>query len=184
MEKKLLLHRKNYPKRSRNAFTLIELLIVIMLIGFTLSGLGFQIPKWIKHETFEKSVARVQSKIALAQEIMVDYGTDVALIFDKGEEGIYCSLNPAPGLPEHLRKVINRDKILKGIDDVSIDEKMRYPLSLHFSASSYKTPQATLTLSGIRTSSLYLPGYPARITNTPPSRGRSMSDEPPYPKEI
>lgn len=156
-----------------------------MLIGCALGGIGFQIPKWIKREKYEKSVARVHSKIALAQEMMVDYATDVTITFDKEEEGISCYFNPSPTLPEKLRSLINRDYLLEGIGEISLDDNTNYPLHLHFSASSYTTPEATLTLKGIKTTSLYLPGYPAAITKTPPpQKGKSISHEPPYPQEV
>src|SRR5690625_456989 len=60
---------------AKRAFTLMEIMLVVALIGFALSAISIQVPKALRGETFERGVDRVKSRIALAQELMLDYQT-------------------------------------------------------------------------------------------------------------
>ncbi|MCH9608554.1 MAG: hypothetical protein S4CHLAM45_11320 [Chlamydiales bacterium] len=80
------------PKKQ--AFTLLELMLVIALISLTLVGGGFGIARALKKERFEKRVEHVIGQITLAEETMIDTGQDVTLhiesaSFNGGEAVLY-----------------------------------------------------------------------------------------------
>ena len=158
---------KSIKSRSNRAFTLFEMLIVIALIGIGLGGLSWNLPKLLKKERFEKNVQRVCSKLTLAQEIMIDYTTDVTITFQPGEKGSLCRISSQCDLPDAFMKQINKEDKLPGINQVSFNnQSYDGVVTLHFFGAMGKIPKGILTLHGEKEISLTLPGYPSRITRT------------------
>jgi hypothetical protein len=138
-------------------------MLVIVIIGLITSVCGVALPSLLKEEQFEKSVAEVKNKLMLAQEVMIDYDTDVTVIFRKEAKGVSCHLYPAKKVPDNLFKTLNRNTLLKGIENVGWTAGIENILTLNFSATDGKMATGGLLLQGKKEVTLHLKGYVAPI---------------------
>lgn len=169
-------------KGNRFSFTLIELMLVIALIAIGLGTLAFQVSKALKAERFERGVEHIIQKISLAQEIMLDFHTDVTLTLKQSGQAVECQLEAACVLPAHIEKGLNHASRVQGIEQMTLDNTVSETIKLPFEASLGITPQAQITFNYLgRQAILCLPGYPAAI-----KRGHYeiTTNESHYPEEI
>ncbi len=153
------------------AFTLIEILLVLALIALTLGVISTQAPKALKGERFERGVDQVKSRIALAQELMLNYQTDVVLYFEPQDEGLLCTIIPAKPISEKLAKSVNRHALIKGIDRADFNGHSIE--TLEFDGTIGATPKGKLILKEKnREATLTLKGYPSLII-----RGDHVTEE-------
>ncbi|MFZ0565744.1 MAG: prepilin-type N-terminal cleavage/methylation domain-containing protein [Chlamydiales bacterium] len=168
---------------AKRSFTLFEMLIVMFLIAICFSALVFQIPKAIKKERFETAVEAVISKITLAQELMLDYSTDVVLILTEREGGIGCRLKAAQPLPKKLKARVEKEQLLSEIEAISFKNRPTKEVELRFDGSLGATPRGKLLLEGKRQKVyLTLRGYPSKILRE--DYNFAEKREAPYPEEI
>lgn len=169
---------------AKRSFTLLEIMIVIALIGLTLGIISIQFPKALAGETFERGVDQVKSRIALAQELMLNYQTDVVLKFEYDQEknGMHCFIHTGKPLSEKLERNVNRHCLVKGIEEVEFGKEGADSVSLHFDGTLGATPKGKLTLKGKNKEAvLTLKGFPSHIL-----RGDHVTEDPEaaYPEEI
>lgn len=151
---------KMRTKLSKRSFTLIEMLIVMTLIAAALGTLSLQVAKALKGGRFESGVDQVMGKLTLAQELMLDFHTDVTVVFTRQTEGIECKLIAGRLLPDAIERAMNRYKLIKGIEEVTFSGE-----ALFFDGTLGTTPHGALSLSSQSSkATLILNGYPARIT--------------------
>lgn len=176
----LQLHLVTY-KRS---LTLIEVMLVMVLIGIGLGALAFQASKALKKGKFESGVEQIMGKIALAQEIMLDFRTDVTLTLRKQQDGIECLIETLSHLPPHLEKGINRSSLIAGIDSLAFNNGGQNEIKLLFEGGLGITPKGELTLSfRDLNSTLSLKGFPAHIKKIH-NESNNEGQQTPYPEEI
>jgi len=151
-------------RRDKRSFTLLEIMIVIALIGMTLGVISIQAPKALRTETFERGIDQVKTKIALAQELMLNYQTDVVLKLTPGEKGLFCHMETGKPLSEKMMRNVNRHELIKGIDEVAFDETFTDALELFFDGTLGATPKGKLLLKGgSREAILTLKGFPSHL---------------------
>ncbi|MCH9626854.1 MAG: hypothetical protein S4CHLAM2_04850 [Chlamydiales bacterium] len=144
---------------SKRSFTLLEMLLVIALVGLTLGVVAIQAPKALKGETFESGIDQVKTRIALAEELMLNCQTDVQLTFEPEEQGkgLICKLKTDKPVPSRLTREIERHAHIKGVDRVE-------PRVLHFDGTLGASPKGTLLIKGgNREVILTLKGFPSHI---------------------
>jgi prepilin-type N-terminal cleavage/methylation domain-containing protein len=171
-------------RKNKSALTLIEMLLVISLLAIAFGVISVPISKALKKEKFERGVDQLLVKLALAQELMLDFQTNVSLTLalDQEHEKVTCRLETERRLPDHLETSINRYGKVAGIQEMQFDDSVRNTLVLYFDASFGTTSKGVLTLiSGMNKAQINLKGYPARI-----KRGDDEENEcqVPYPEEI
>ncbi|NGX61222.1 MAG: hypothetical protein K940chlam9_00705 [Chlamydiae bacterium] len=152
-------------KRKR-AFTLVEILLGLTLLAIFLGTASISIPKALAKERFEKGMSRAVARLSLAQEVMLDYGSDVEVVFSFREdgEGIEIELKPLKPLSEALLTHLNRSSHVEEIVSGRFDETP-LPFTLFFDGTVGATPAGVLSLEGKRGNSgeLTLRGFPSEI---------------------
>jgi type II secretory pathway pseudopilin PulG len=171
-------------RSNKRPFTLFEILIVIALITVALGVMTLQIPKALKGAKFERGVERIIAKLALAQEVMLDFRTDVYLTFKQQEGVMECTLTAGRKLPPRLEESLNRYKKIEGIEAVAFDTSAGGDVpQLYFDGAVGATPQGILTLSGYgREEKIVLNGYPAQIKRGTYVQANERTID--YPEEI
>lgn len=161
-------------KKSR-AFTLIELLIVMMLTLFTLSMVGVSFPRLIKGEKFEGEVFRFVRLIDLAEAIMCTKHEDVTIICSPSDKGMSCDLKSSS---------CQHKIVLKEIDSITFNQQAS-PCELLFSANLGQSPIGEVELGNKQLCRyLTLPGYPSGTVIRNTSNPIGDLDETAYPQEI
>ncbi len=171
-------------RMAKRPFTLMEILLVVALIGLTFGAISFQFPKALRKETFEQGVDQVKTRIALAQELMLNYQTDVVLKFsyDDEKKGMRCFIQATKPLSDKLKRSVNRNQLIKGIEEVAFEDSGALEVDLHFDGTLGATPRGRLVLKGHnREAILTLKGFPSHIL-----RGDHVAEESQatYPEEI
>jgi prepilin-type N-terminal cleavage/methylation domain-containing protein len=165
---------------KKRAFTLTELMLVILLIGLSLGVTGLTFSKAFSHETFETSVDQVISKLETAEKIMLYYDTDVFCTIREHSKGVEITLGVSEILAESFLASLNKKRFFPGIQRVEWNgRELTTPLS--FIAIDARTPKGVLTLTGKEKKvSLILKGYVGKIEK----QGTCIEDtKAPYPKE-
>lgn len=166
---------------SRRSFTLLEILIVVVLIGMASGVAVVQIPKLLKGESFERGVEQVVSKILLAQELMLDFDTDVSLSMEiMPSKGLRVTLTSLHPVPEKIKRVLNRYSLIKGIEECKFNDSNEFKLL--FDRTLGASPRGTLILKGAQKRvELCLKGFPSK-----PLKDESIHDpkEALYPEEV
>jgi prepilin-type N-terminal cleavage/methylation domain-containing protein len=169
--------------RNKSPFTLIEMLIVLTLIASALGALSLQISKALKGERFERGVEQVIAKLTLAQELMLDFHTDVHLTLTQEKGGVVCTLKTDLRLPDHLERAINLYNKIEGIEQMCFDNRAKAIIALYYDGATGVTPQGTLTLVAPRKGeSIILKGYPAQIRRGIDEQTKNCHAD--YPEEI
>lgn len=169
-------------KLIKRSITLIELMVVITLITIVLGAVAISIPKALKRGKFERSVEAIIAKITLAQELMLDFHTDVTLTFKQQESALACHLETACPLKSHIEKECNRISLLQGIEQVTFNGIICPEITLHFEGSLGISPKGVLAFTcNEHAVKLPLKGYPTGI-----KRGEYeiQTDQADYPEEI
>lgn len=170
--------------RRKRSITLMEMMIVISLIAVALGAMSLPISKALKSETFAHGVDGVIGKIMLAQEVMLDFNTDLQLFLKKDEEGkgIHCHIVPGIPLPPHIEKGLNHRPLIPGITEMAFNHEIKNSIQLSFEGPIGSISQGTLTLGASgKEEHIALPGYPKHIR-----RGNYVqtTSSTPYPEEI
>jgi hypothetical protein len=149
------------------------MLVALALLTMTISALPWILPRLSKESRFEKSVQLLQSHLAFAQELMIDYDTDVHVFLKPSNGSIACQIRPVKQVGVALCKRLETPVQLPGISHVSHDH-------LLFDRHG-RQKGLTLTLQGKKKVEIALKGYPARIV-------KGFHEEKifqcPYPKEM
>lgn len=161
------------PRHRRSNFTLLELLFVMGLITLFATAIPWMLTRLNSESRFEKSVAVLQGKLLVAQELMVDYDTAVLVQFKPHKKGIECALQSVKPVPEALKALLEKKEILEGIEEISV------PWVLFDTAGAQKG--MTLVIRGKKEVEIALKGYPARIVK---GRYEEKKAKTPYPEEI
>jgi len=176
------MHIKRPKRLNKRAFTLFEILLVITLMATALGAIGFPALQAMRGEKFERAVDQVIGKLTLAQELMLDFQTDVILRLEQKQNGLKCTFQTHKKLPTHIQKALHQNSTLVGVEQISFDQEIYNTLELHYEGSLGATPQGTLELFAHKKKQIIsLKGYPTKIT-----RGEHVqkSFEAPYPEEI
>ncbi len=167
---------------NKKAFTLIEMVLVITLIAIALGAMAFPLSKALKKEKFERGVDAIIARITFAQEIMLDFHTDVTLTLLEESGKVICTIEPAIALPAKIEKALNHHKEIPGISQLCFNHEIRKRIEICFDGTIGAVSRGTLTLSGSgREAILSLPGYPTHI-----QRGEHEAQKScfiPYPEE-
>lgn len=165
-------------QRVKKPLTLIELLLVVMICGVTLSVIGFSIPSALFQERFEKSKKLCREKLAQATEVMLDFETDVVVTFSPHDGGVEMVFFTGKSLPPKITALLKKNTFLPHIEKILFEGR---DVPLFFDAATCRTPQGRLTLVGKKNGELFLPGYPKVPAQC------TMEDvekiDAPYPKE-
>lgn len=168
--------------KGKRSFTLFELLLVLLLVGLASGAIITGIPRALQLETFETGVQRIISKLTLAQELMLDYQTDICATIQQDDGGISLRLFSHKPLPPAQLKMLNKQEKIRGITYVSFEGK-EPPFSLLFDHTLGTTPKGVLVIKGhSREVVVTLRGYPAQIL-----RGNlktNHEEEAIYPQEV
>jgi prepilin-type N-terminal cleavage/methylation domain-containing protein len=168
--------------RAKRAVTLIEMLLVISLIAVALGALSLPLVKAIKKERFEQGVDQLISKLTLAQELMLDFNTDVNVKLTQKEGSILCLIEADKPLPSHLEHAFNRYGKISGIEEMQFDNSVRSQLVICCDAAFGTLSQGQLKLvSGAHEETIFLKGYPSQIKR---GLGEKQECQVPYPEEI
>lgn len=171
-------------KLNKRSLTLIEIVIVIGLIAMAFGILAFPLSKALQKEKFERGVQQMMAKLSLAQELMLDFHTDVHLTFSQSEKKrICCHIDLDLKLPDHLEKSFNRYEKIDGIEAMLCDGQVMETFTLCYDKALGTTPKTTLTfIHGDLCEKIVLNGYPAqtkRGDNHKPRESHAL-----YPEEI
>ncbi len=147
-------------RRDKRPITLLEIMLVVALISLTFGLIATRVPEALRVERFERGVDQVQTKITLAQELMLDYQTDVLLELEPVEEGLLCRIKAGVPLTAELEKKINRYPLIKGIEAARFENR---EARLFFDGTVGSTPKGYLYLTGRnREAILTLKGFPSQ----------------------
>ena len=152
--------------RLKRSITLMEMMIVVALVAVSLGAMSFPIAKALQGEKFAHGVDGIIGKIMLAQEVMLDFDTDVQLFLKKDKEGkgIHCHIVPGIPLPPHIEKGLNHRPLIVGIDEMAFNLENKNNIEISFEGPLGSISQGILTLraSG-KEEHITLPGYPKHI---------------------
>src|ERR1700722_14849734 len=123
----------------KRSFTLFEILVVMVLIATALGAVSINISKAIAKEKFERGVERLRAKLFLAQELMLDFHTDVKVILKQEPKHLFCQIEAQRKIPEQLELSINRYSKIPGIESIHFDAGN----VLYFDGNLGSTPQGT-----------------------------------------
>ena len=178
---------KMSTRQIKRSITLFEVLIVMSLIAVALGASFIPVSKALRGEKFERGVEQLTAKIALAQEVMLDFQTDVSLfLFQEGNE-IKCVIKTHKKLPTYLEKSLNRYKTINGIEQMAFNNEVHKDIEIQFDGVLGTVSKGTLTLiSNKKEVTLNLKGYPAHITRGEHAEANSqkVNEEASYPEEI
>jgi hypothetical protein len=136
----------------------------MVLIATALGTLSLQIAKAIKGERFERGVDQLITKLTLAQELMLDFHSDLCLELKQEEKGITCHFDIDCKLPPHLEKSINRYAKIEGIEQLMFNGMVKERILLCYDATLGATAQGILTLfAQERQEHIVLKGYPSYL---------------------
>ncbi|MEZ5315281.1 MAG: hypothetical protein R3E91_03605 [Chlamydiales bacterium] len=169
---------------SKHSFTLLEILLVIALVGLVMGIFAIQLPKAISTEIFEKGISEIKMRITLAEELMLNYRTDVFIDFHYNPEkkGINAIIQTARPLPEKIKNQINRQSLVKGIEMITFGEEQTANPTLYFDSTLGTTPKGKLILKSYnREVSLILKGFPSQILKGDDTTDDKKAD---YPEKI
>lgn len=157
----------------KHPVTLLEILLVIALVGLTFGVIATQLPKALRGEKFERGVDQMKSRIELAQEVMLDYQTDLKLFFESTQKGMVCVIDSERPLPGRVKKAFLRP--IEGIEEISSDV-------LEFDGKLGTPPKGKLILKGNnREAILRLKGFPSALVRG----GENVPDsEADYPEAV
>lgn len=163
------------------AFTLIEIFIVVAIIGLASGFLSINIKNSLAKQHFLTSHDLLIEKMQLAQEIALDYDSDVVLDLHLTDQGLNCQLSIFGNLPPKIIRMINDNLYLKEITALEWEHISTRNLRLYFNSNQLGS-QGELELQGkLEKATIYLPGYPAKIAK---KNNGLPNEKAPYPQEI
>lgn len=168
--------------RYKRALSLLEILVALSVLSLALGAAAIPLGKMVRSETFHSGVEKLCTKLELAQQVMLDFQTDVEVRIRQEEGALVCTLNPRRPLPEALLAALNLHPKIKGIRSLSY-EGQEGGVHLHYEGVTGAIPKGTLSLLGNREEEvIVLPGYPCRIKKGQICEKNAASA--PYPEEI
>lgn len=165
----------------RNAFTLLELIIVILIMSLTAGLVGVNVTKAVREQRFKSEVGRVVDKLRLAQDLMLIADVGVDVMFTKENDGVNCWLEVDGPLTKQWKGEIERPSaLLRAVHWVEFQETVprqgapEGKLQLQFLSRGSVMSRGLLRLSTSRSDDEYgaltryvcLPGYPKTIVST------------------
>lgn len=142
-------------------------MIVLMLVSIAFLVSAIQLPKALRKESFSSSVEKMVNKLSSAQEVMIDYKADLALVLTFNEQGLTCTFTPKRKVPSSLVKKLNKDPVLPEIGALFWNGQSVSHLELNFSSDEHRYPHGILTLKGASEQKLFLHGHPGEIDKHP-----------------
>ncbi len=163
------------------AFSLIEILIVMLLIGIGLSMGGIQISKALSNERFERAIDALAARLEMAQNLMLDMRMDISVTWEKRAEGVLCKITPLRPISRELEKMVSLHQLIKGVDEIAYE---RVPFQeLFYEANLGLTPRGEVLIrKGDKSALLLLRGYPSKIRRK--DHDLEKMQEASYPEEI
>jgi type II secretory pathway pseudopilin PulG len=99
--------RLNPNRRRKLPFTLLEVAIVLMIVGFIAAVTGVQIKKMLDRHHFETEVSLLFTRLQEAQLLSAAYQTDLAVdLYVKGGKPMYCISTAEPFCKETLNQEV------------------------------------------------------------------------------
>jgi type II secretory pathway pseudopilin PulG len=91
--------------RTNRSFTLLEIAIVLILLGFIGTLTAIQIKKLLDTHRFEREISQLYTALQEAQILSAVYQTDIAIdFFRKQETWYYCFSTDEPFPPQRLNQ--------------------------------------------------------------------------------
>ena len=109
-------------RKSKKAFTLLELFICIALLGTLSTVLFVQIKDFLARNQFENSVNGFHSRLQQFKIVAMSYESDIELIIYKDKEELFYKfqVNEPLAIPD-----AGKAFVLKGVAEVSVGDKKR-----------------------------------------------------------
>lgn len=154
--------------KSKKAFTLIEIMIVIACIALLAGFITINIRLAVLEQNFESQTSELLSQLRLAEELSTLFNVDVEVQFSE-EYGKTKSLMVATGVItetfEALLKNSERTYDFRATWE-GTQFKNDSTFSLNFYDQGYHFPLGVLKIEGSKTLYLTLPGYPTPLKFT------------------
>jgi hypothetical protein len=139
-------------------------MVVMALIAIAVGGISLPISKALKRERFERGVDQVIAKITLAQELMLDFHTDVKLTLKRDNGKWVCDINTDRKLPREQERGVNHYAEIKGVEEITFEGGSGENVEILFSGTLGVISPGTLTLlSQDHKARIVLKGYPSQI---------------------
>lgn len=128
--------------------------MVFFLITISLGALRFSLPTALASQAFEKQVNRVCKKIEFAQELAIDFQTDVWLTLEQKEQGLSVHLKSSAHFPSELQSLVEQELVCDKIKSILSPEV------IHFKSGLDCCPQQELLFIGKKSRrKVILPGF-------------------------
>lgn len=155
----------------------------MVILSAVLGAAALPLSKALRTERFERGVDQIITRLAFAQEVMLDFETDVLVTLEREDKEITCSIKTQKVLPPAFEKILNLHKKIQGIDEMSFDNEILNKIEIHFDSSLGTTTKGKLTLHlGNQEEILTLKGHPTQIKRG--DYAKILSSEAHYPQEI
>lgn len=120
---------------KRSYFTLLELLIVLFIISFSIILTGVKIKDIYREQRFFSEAQQVLSHLAMAQDLMLIMDTDVQvkIASDKESDQMQMWLEVEKPIEEPWARLIERKVSLTAIQSLEFEENRVQDLMLQFS---------------------------------------------------
>ncbi len=172
------------------AFTLIEMLLVLLLLSTAAAVVGIQIKGARDEEAFRSASLAFLERVRLSQELMM-LGQDVRLEVAK-EKGHRLKILYLNGDDQHKDILVERGNLIRGLGEVSFyneteDQLFFDDLKLEFLSKGALMPKGWITLKkDSLEKQLYLPGFPAFLAfdRAPKEMNLNYTSEELYPHAL
>lgn len=151
--------------KSKRAFTLIEIMIVIACIALIAGFFTINIRLAVLEQNFESETSELLSQIKLAEELNTLFGIDIEMKFYEEEGKTKSKMVPTGVVTQSFEELLRQG-------DRSYDFKLSWEgtqfknastFSLNFYDRGYHFPLGVLKVEGAKTLFLTLPGYPSPL---------------------
>ena len=158
--------------QKRKAFTLIEIILVLVILSMVSGVVGINIRHAVRQERFHASVRRVVDRLQMAQDLMLISGhsvdpLDTEISFPTEDEKLFCRFDFKGENPPKLTSLFKKEIQLEEVGDVTFETDGSTELSFH--ALGNRVPKGTLKLISKRGGLerfISLVGYPTKIQSS------------------
>jgi prepilin-type N-terminal cleavage/methylation domain-containing protein len=144
-------------KLRRDAFTLIEIMVVMLIMTLALTVTGIQVTRFLKEQHFLNDVSHVIRSLQSAQDLMMVLNLDIQLkmTHNPKEQGIVYEFALEKKAQKSWEKIIERpNKALKYLSSIvyvapdGYQETSDLGITLNFPAGGVNMTKGTLILRG------------------------------------